>query len=63
MKKVSHSELTNRLWDALRLEACSTGLKAQRIVMVNKEDISKALRRLNIEVYALGEGGDTGQEG
>ena len=48
-KEILHSEAVNRLWDALRMEACSTKLKAQRIVVVHKEDISRALKRMERE--------------
>ena len=38
--------LTDKLWDALRLEACATKLNAHRIVMIHKSDIKNALNRI-----------------
>lgn len=43
---VSVEVAADAIWDALRLEACNTGLKAQRIVLVHKSDIVKAVKRL-----------------
>lgn len=34
------------LWNALRLENCSTGLRAQRIVILTKEGLTKAIKHL-----------------
>jgi hypothetical protein len=33
----------DRLWDALREVACSTGTRAHRIVLLHKSDVEKAL--------------------
>lgn len=41
--------MTDALWDALRLECCSTGLKAHRIIMLHKQDIAAALKRVRLE--------------
>ena len=43
---VNPAQLTAALWDALRQEACTTGLKAQRIVMLNRDDVARAVTRL-----------------
>ena len=43
---MTKNELTNKIWDELRLRCCSTGLKAHRIVMVNKEDIAKVVSKI-----------------
>lgn len=41
----THASVTDELWDALRMEACTTKTKAHRIVMLNKEDVSRAVKR------------------
>jgi hypothetical protein len=46
---MTNAEATDALWDALRLECCSTGLKAHRIIMLHKHDIAAALKRLTPE--------------
>jgi hypothetical protein len=39
-------KLAAQLWDALRIDCCSTGLKAKRIVMLHEGDVLRALKRI-----------------
>ena len=36
----------NKLWDALRLECCGTKLRAKRIVLLTKDGVTRAMKRL-----------------
>lgn len=46
LDELSKKELVELLWDALRMEACVTKLKACRIVVVHKSDIQKMVDRI-----------------
>ena len=51
------NNLQKLIWDELRLISCSTGLKAQRIVMVTEPDIKKLCERLKDKVVIKDERG------
>ena len=47
---MERDKITKLLWDELRLIACSTGLKAQRIVLVHESDIKKLVDKITLSV-------------
>lgn len=49
MNEIKILEISNALWDALRMECCVTKLNAHRIVMVNKEDVIAAVKRVAVD--------------
>ena len=44
-KIIETSKVVDSLWDILREHNCATKLKAQRIIVLHKEDISKAVKQ------------------
>lgn len=47
MMPSDNAALTDQLWDALRVECCSTGLKAHRIVMLSRPQLALAIASLS----------------
>jgi len=46
INKCDVKPLTDALWDMLRMDCCATKLNAKRIVMLNKDDVVKAIGKL-----------------
>lgn len=44
---MSKDEITQLIWNELRLIACSTGLNAKRIVLIHESDIKKLVDKLD----------------